>query len=59
MKKVFHAAAKKSDRIAAEGTTYILAQGNEAILLEVNAETDFVAKNEKFVVLVEDLQHNY
>ena len=49
------AANKKSDRIAAEGTTYILEQGNEAILLEVNAETDFVAKNEKFVVLVEEL----
>ena len=49
------AAGKKSDRIAAEGTTYILEQGNEAILLEVNAETDFVAKNEKFQVLVASL----
>lgn len=53
--KGLSSAAKKSDRIAAEGTTYILAQGNEAILLEVNAETDFVAKNDKFVVLVEQL----
>ncbi|MFJ7950555.1 translation elongation factor Ts [Lysinibacillus sp. NPDC096418] len=53
--KGLSSAAKKSDRIAAEGTTYILAQGNEAILLEVNAETDFVAKNDKFVVLVEEL----
>lgn len=49
------AAGKKSDRIAAEGTTYILEQGNEAVLLEVNAETDFVAKNEKFQVLVASL----
>ena len=49
------AAGKKSDRIAAEGTTYILEQGNEAVLLEVNAETDFVAKNEKFQVLVTSL----
>lgn len=49
------AANKKSDRIAAEGTTYILEQGNEAILVEINAETDFVAKNEKFVTLVEEL----
>ncbi|WP_042471970.1 translation elongation factor Ts [Bacillus ndiopicus] len=49
------AAGKKADRIAAEGTTYILEQGNEAILLEVNAETDFVAKNEKFQVLVASL----
>lgn len=49
------AAGKKSDRIAAEGTTYILEQGNEAVLLEVNAETDFVAKNEKFQALVASL----
>ncbi|GLC87371.1 translation elongation factor Ts [Lysinibacillus piscis] len=49
------AAGKKADRIAAEGTTYILEQGNEAILLEVNAETDFVAKNDKFQVLVSSL----
>ncbi|MGD6854591.1 translation elongation factor Ts [Bacillus infantis] len=48
-------AAKKSDRIAAEGTTYILAQGNEAVILEVNSETDFVAKNEGFQVLVKEL----
>ena len=53
--KGLSSAAKKSDRIAAEGTTFILAKGNEAILLEVNAETDFVAKNDKFVVLVEQL----
>ena len=49
------AAGKKADRIAAEGTTYILENGNEAIVLEVNAETDFVAKNEKFQVLVASL----
>ncbi len=48
-------AAKKSDRIAAEGTTYILAQDNEAVILEVNSETDFVAKNEGFQVLVKEL----
>ncbi|MER2114623.1 MAG: translation elongation factor Ts [Solibacillus isronensis] len=49
------AAGKKADRIAAEGTTYILENGNEAILLEVNAETDFVAKNDKFQILVSSL----
>lgn len=49
------AAGKKADRIAAEGTTYILENGNEAILIEVNAETDFVAKNDKFQVLVSSL----
>ncbi len=49
------AANKKSDRIAAEGTTFILEQGNEAILVEINAETDFVAKNDKFQALVSEL----
>ncbi|ATP39378.1 elongation factor Ts [Solibacillus sp. R5-41] len=49
------AAGKKADRIAAEGTTYILENGNEAILIEVNAETDFVAKNEQFQALVSSL----
>lgn len=53
--KGLSSAANKADRIAAEGTTYILTEGNEAILLEVNAETDFVAKNEGFQVLVKEL----
>ncbi|MGE7997304.1 translation elongation factor Ts [Lysinibacillus sp. NPDC093190] len=53
--KGLSSAAKKADRIAAEGTTYILEQGNEAIIIEVNAETDFVAKNDKFQVLVASL----
>lgn len=53
--KGLSSAAKKADRIAAEGTTYILTQGNDAILLEVNAETDFVSKNDKFQVLVSSL----
>ena len=53
--KGLSSAAKKSDRIAAEGTTYILEQGNEAILVEINAETDFVAKNDKFQTLVSEL----
>ncbi|MDR6997913.1 translation elongation factor Ts [Neobacillus niacini] len=48
-------AAKKADRIAAEGTTYILTEGNEAVILEVNSETDFVAKNEGFQTLVKEL----
>ncbi|WP_409305452.1 translation elongation factor Ts [Peribacillus sp. SCS-155] len=48
-------AAKKSDRIAAEGTTYILTEGNEAVIIEVNSETDFVAKNEGFQILVKEL----
>ncbi len=53
--KGLSSAAKKADRIAAEGTTSILVNGNEAIILEVNAETDFVAKNEGFQTLVQEL----
>jgi elongation factor Ts len=48
-------AAKKSDRIAAEGTTFIQSEGNTAVILEVNSETDFVAKNEGFQTLVKEL----
>ncbi|RFU68887.1 translation elongation factor Ts [Bacillus sp. V59.32b] len=48
-------AAKKADRVAAEGSAYILVEGNEAVILEVNSETDFVAKNEGFQVLVKEL----
>ena len=51
-------AAKKGDRIAAEGLAYILTEGNEAVILEMNSETDFVAKNEDFVSLVKEVaQH--
>ena len=53
--KGLSSAAKKADRIAAEGTTAIEVRGNEAIILEVNAETDFVAKNEGFQTLVKEL----
>ena len=45
-------AAKKADRIAAEGLAAILIDGNKAAVVEVNSETDFVAKNEEFVDLV-------
>ena len=48
-------AAKKESRIAAEGLTKIVVDGNNAVILEVNSETDFVAKNEKFVNFVEKL----
>ncbi|RHW36412.1 elongation factor Ts [Neobacillus notoginsengisoli] len=48
-------AAKKGDRIAAEGLASIKVEGNEAVILEVNSETDFVAKNEGFQALVEEL----
>ncbi|MBQ9011962.1 MAG: elongation factor Ts [Bacilli bacterium] len=48
-------AAKKADRIAAEGTAAILVDGNDAVILEVNSETDFVAKNDEFKSLVQTL----
>ncbi len=41
-------AQKKGDRIAAEGLAQIFTNGNQAVILEVNSETDFVAKNEEF-----------
>ena len=41
-------AAKKADRIAAEGLAGILVKGNDAVIVEINSETDFVAKNEEF-----------
>ena len=49
-------AAKKESRIAAEGITVGASNGNEAILFEVNCETDFVTKNEKFHDLVKELR---
>jgi elongation factor Ts len=51
-------AAKKADRIAAEGTTFIQSEGNTAVILEVNAETDFVAKNENFQSVVKELSQH-
>ena len=45
-------AAKKADRIAAEGLAGILTKGNKAVIAEINSETDFVAKNEEFTSLV-------
>ena len=48
-------AAKKADRIAAEGTTYVASSGNTAVLLELNSETDFVARNEGFQALVKEM----
>lgn len=48
-------AAKKSDRIAAEGIASVLIKGNDAVILEINSETDFVAKNEEFKTLVDTI----
>lgn len=46
--KGLSAAAKKSDRVAAEGLIAVDVQGNTAVAIEVNAETDFVARNDTF-----------
>lgn len=48
-------AAKKSDRIAAEGLADVEVKGNVAAIVEVNAETDFVAQNDQFKALVKRL----
>ena len=46
-------AAKKADRIAAEGLSKVVIDGNKAIVVEINSETDFVAKNEQFLELLD------
>lgn len=48
-------AAKKADRIAAEGIVDILTEDNATAIIEVNSETDFVAKNETFQTFVKNL----
>ena len=51
-KKGLSAAAKKSGRVAAEGLVGVASMANKAAMVEVNAETDFVARNETFQALV-------
>ncbi len=46
-------AEKKASRIAAEGIVKVVTEGSKAAIVEVNSETDFVAKNEKFQTYVE------
>ena len=48
-------AEKKASRIAAEGICCIASEGNSAAVVEVNSETDFVAKNEKFQNFVKEV----
>lgn len=48
-------AAKKAGRIAAEGLSTVKTEGNKAVILEINCETDFVAKNEKFQKFMNDV----
>lgn len=54
-KKGLSAAAKKSGRVAAEGLIAVAAEGTKAVVVELNAETDFVARNEQFQALAENI----
>lgn len=54
-KKGLSKAAKKSGRIAADGLIGIVAKGREGAVVEVNSETDFVARNDAFQTLVRDI----
>jgi len=47
--------AKKASRIAAEGLANIYAEGNKAVIIEVNSETDFVSKNEEFTGMIDTI----
>lgn len=49
-------AAKKGGRIAAEGLSRVKVDGNTAVVFEVNSETDFVAKNEQFLELLNTIE---
>ena len=53
-KKGLAAAAKKSSRVAAEGLIGVMANQNRGIMVEINSETDFVSKNDKFQQFVAD-----
>jgi len=46
-------AAKKADRVAAEGLCSYAVNGNDVVLYELNSETDFVAQNDKFLALLD------
>ena len=53
-KKGLSVAAKKSGRVAAEGLVGVCIDNNEACLIEINSETDFVSRNEQFQSFVSD-----
>jgi len=54
-KKGLSAAAKKAGRVAAEGMVLAMTTGDSGVVIEVNSETDFVSKNEKFQNFVKEL----
>ncbi len=54
------AAAKKAGKVAAEGAVSVKVDGNKAVIIEINSQTDFVAQNEKFkAVLSEVVGHAF
>lgn len=57
-KKGLASAAKKSDRIAAEGAVYAMTTGKSGVVVEVNSETDFVARNDGFKSFVADVANH-
>jgi len=50
-------AAKKADRVASEGLVCVAVEGSQGIVVEVNSETDFVAKNDTFQGIVREVSH--
>jgi len=54
-KKGLSAAAKKSDRVAAEGLVAVASTAKKAAVIELNSETDFVARNEQFQALTNNV----
>lgn len=48
-------AAKKADRVAAEGVAFAKEDDNKVVVFEVNSETDFVSKNDKFMALIDEI----
>ena len=56
-KKGLSKAAKKSGRVAAEGLVGLAHHGDHGVVVEVNSETDFVARNESFQALVRNIAH--
>src|SRR5882724_1916571 len=54
-KKGLSAAAKKSGRVAAEGVVAVAVEGTKGAVIELNSETDFVAKNEQFQKLARSI----
>lgn len=57
-KKGIVKAAKRADKVAADGLTHVEAKGDIAVILEVNTETDFVAKNDNFAKLMAEVTNH-